>query len=53
MISSPRKIAKKAGQVFRKNQLQLMQDMIRPKSRWIPWKVYLWLLGLFLKIDKE
>ncbi len=52
MTTSNRKIAKKAGQVFRKNQIEMMKNMIRPKPKWISWKVYIWLLGLFLNIEK-
>lgn len=53
MITSPRKVAKKASQVFRRNQADLMERMLKPKPKWVPWKIYLWLLGLFIRIDKD
>lgn len=50
--TSPRKLAKKAMKVFRKNQVKMMEGMIRPKPKWLPWRVYLFLLGMFINIEK-
>lgn len=51
-MTSGKKVAKVARKVFRKEQVKLLQDSIRPKPKLIPWPVYIWLLGLFLKLDK-
>ena len=52
MPESGHKLAKKARQVFRKNESKFFAEAIKPKPKWVPWKVYRFLLGLVLKIDK-
>lgn len=52
MTTSPKKLAKIARKTFRKQQDRFFGEAIRPKPRWMPWKVYLFLLGLFIKIEK-
>lgn len=58
-ITSPKKIAKKARAIYRKEmrkeaqQLgQLLGNALKPKPRWVPWKVWMWALGFFIKIKK-
>jgi len=46
------KFAKKARQVFRKNSASFWGQAIKPKPKWMPKWIYIWLLSLVLKIDK-
>lgn len=56
-VTSPRKIAKKSRQIYRKEYRQQMQahiehynQLIKPKPKWVPKRVYLWVLSLVLNV---
>lgn len=51
--TSPRKLSKKARQVFRKQQNQFYATALKPKPRWVPWRVWGFLLGLVLRIEDK
>jgi len=53
------KRAKKIRQIYRKEVKKNAQEMaqiignaMKPKPRWIPWKVWLFFVGFFIKINK-
>lgn len=52
MNNSGKKLAKKARSIFRKNQQAFWSSAMKPKPKWIPWSVWLFLLGKFIKIDQ-
>jgi hypothetical protein len=54
---SAHKIAKKSRQIYRKEYREQMQNhiehytkLIKPRPKWVPKRVYLWLLSLVLNI---
>lgn len=58
-ISSAAKIAKKARQIQRKEFHAEMQKhaeyysrIIKPRPKWIPQGIYVWMLSLFLHVKK-
>ncbi len=51
--TSNRKLAKKARQIFRKNQQQFWGAALKPKPKWVPWVIWGWLLGLVLKVEEK
>lgn len=58
-ITSPRKIAKKARAIYKKEMKKEAQEMgrmigniLKPKPKWVPWKVWKFGLGIFIKIKK-
>ena len=58
-ITSPRKIAKKARKIYDKEMKKSAQEMgrllgnfMKPKPKWVPWKLWMFGLGIFIKIKK-
>lgn len=58
-ITSPAKIAKKARKIYRKEMKReaeamgkLLGNVLKPKPRWVPWRVWMWGLNIFIKIKK-
>lgn len=56
-VTSARKIAKKSRQIYRKEYRQQMQShieqyakLIKPRPKWVPQRVYIWLLSLVLNV---
>lgn len=57
--TSGKKIAKKARKIYRKEMekeavamAKIIGNVMKPKPRWIPWFVWKFLLGFFIKIKK-
>lgn len=46
------KMARKVRQVFRKNQNKFWSAALKPKPKWVPWKLWKWGMSIFIKIDK-
>lgn len=53
------KAHKKMRQLYRRDVRQGARDMgetlgnlMKPKPKWIPWKVWMWGLGIFIKVKK-
>lgn len=49
--TSSKKLAKKARQIFRKNQTEFWKAGLKPKPRWVPWFAWMFLMKLVLKIE--
>lgn len=56
-VTSPQKIAKKSRQIYRKEfqkeareYAQYQAKLIKPRPKWIPRSVYMWMLSLFIRI---
>ena len=58
--TSSQKIAKKARQIYRKElrgEVKQMSEIIsnafKPKPKWIPWGAWLWMMGFFIRINRN
>lgn len=58
-IKSPRKLSKLARKFYRRDMQKSAKDMgkslgnlMKPKPKYIPWKIWLWMMGFFIKIKK-
>lgn len=45
------KIVKKIRKVNRQYNEDFAQKILRPKPKWIPWRLWLWALGKFIHIE--
>lgn len=61
-ITSPKKIAKAAAKLYRKEMREeaeqrgrelgkLIGNAMKPKPKYIPWKLWLWGMRLFIRIE--
>lgn len=53
------KVAKKARQIYRTKMAnearemgQMLGNALKPKPRWVPWKLWMLGLGIFIRIKK-
>lgn len=53
------KVARKARKIYRKEMKKEAEEMgrtigniLKPKPKYIPWKLWLWGMGFFIKIKK-
>lgn len=59
-LTSPKKIAKLANKFYRKNMAKEAEligrqigNVMKPKPKWIPFFIWLWMLGFFIKIQDK
>lgn len=59
-MKSPRKIAKAAHKIYRKEMKKEAEEMgkaignvMKPKPKYVPWRLWMWGLGFFIKIKKR
>lgn len=57
--TSGKKIAKKAHRLYRREMKaeaeelgRLVGNMLKPKPKWVPWRIWMLGLGIFIKIKK-
>lgn len=57
--TSSRKLAKKARQIYRRDvqrhareEALRLGNFMKPKPKYVPWKLWLWGMGFFIKIKK-
>lgn len=58
-MTSPKKIARAAHKLYRKNLKKEAEAMgrtlgnhMKPKPKYVPWWLWMWGLGIFIKIRK-